>query len=470
MRLPQPLGKQAEVLYYPAKNDYVILGTAGSGKTTLALHRAKYLATNEVEHSNEKVLLLTFNNALVTYFNKFLSSDYERLEINTYHKVCREYLIRRGYDLHNTVCNDEVLKEILTDYIEYKRETESDENEYKKNIQHFVDEIIWIQKMGIDSFEEYHQIKRTGRREARIVREKRHIYYTLLEHYRIKRQELGYRFDWNDMSHYCLNELNRDNGKRFYKYLIVDEGQDFSPTMIKSAIKMVKSEGSVMFLGDVAQQIYGSRISWRETGIDVKKIIRFEENYRNTNEIRLLANAIIKSEYFNGEEDIVESNPTKASGPKPTLVKFNDSNLEMSSIIDRAISESEGRRVAILFSCWDDLNLYKRAIEIKNSDVEIQILSKRLKEYNLESGLTLSTYYSAKGLEFDEVFIPMCGYDNFYNSNQLNYMTEDEMFSEAIKLLYVSVTRAKVDLIMSYSGEVTNLLPRDKNLYTILEV
>jgi len=64
--LPKPIKKQREVLYMPATGHSAVLGTAGSGKTTLALYRAAYLSEPSMPHTGE-TLLLTFNKALVTH-------------------------------------------------------------------------------------------------------------------------------------------------------------------------------------------------------------------------------------------------------------------------------------------------------------------------------------------------------------------------------------------------------------------
>ena len=66
MKLPAPEGRQREVLYLPAKGDVVVLGTAGSGKTTLAILRAAHLSDPKTGHSG-RTLRVTFNKALVAY-------------------------------------------------------------------------------------------------------------------------------------------------------------------------------------------------------------------------------------------------------------------------------------------------------------------------------------------------------------------------------------------------------------------
>ena len=67
-RLPTPKGKQKEVLAVPATGHMVVLGTAGSGKTTMAIHRAANLA-HPLNSNSGKVLLVTYNRALVAYLN-----------------------------------------------------------------------------------------------------------------------------------------------------------------------------------------------------------------------------------------------------------------------------------------------------------------------------------------------------------------------------------------------------------------
>ena len=68
MSLPTPIGRQREVLYLPAQGHVVALGTAGSGKTTLAILRSLYLADQSTDHGG-RTLLVTFNRCLVTYMN-----------------------------------------------------------------------------------------------------------------------------------------------------------------------------------------------------------------------------------------------------------------------------------------------------------------------------------------------------------------------------------------------------------------
>ena len=72
--------------------------------------------------------------------------------------------------------------------------------------------------------------------------------------------------------------------------------------------------GSFTFFGDVAQQIYGSRLSWRDSGIDINKIWRFDVNYRNPATITAFAKAITQIKYWRQDGDMVEAASQIAEG------------------------------------------------------------------------------------------------------------------------------------------------------------
>jgi superfamily I DNA/RNA helicase len=71
--LPVPKGKQKEVVALAGQGHTVVLGTAGSGKTTMAIHRAAFLGNPMTTHAG-RVLLVTYNRALVAYLRRPLRS------------------------------------------------------------------------------------------------------------------------------------------------------------------------------------------------------------------------------------------------------------------------------------------------------------------------------------------------------------------------------------------------------------
>jgi DNA helicase IV len=94
MSLPQPIGRQKEVLYLPAQGHFAVLGTAGSGKTTLAILRSAFLANVRTEHGG-RTLLVTFNKALVNYLQHLKNDKLANVTIENYHTFARGYLNSR---------------------------------------------------------------------------------------------------------------------------------------------------------------------------------------------------------------------------------------------------------------------------------------------------------------------------------------------------------------------------------------
>ncbi|MBC6310396.1 hypothetical protein HCJ66_12680 [Listeria sp. FSL L7-1582] len=86
MVLPKPEGKQNEILYLSDVDNIVVLGTAGSGKTTIALLRAVKMAKT---YPNDKILLLTYNRTLIKYMEFILPDKPQNLVIENYHKFAR---------------------------------------------------------------------------------------------------------------------------------------------------------------------------------------------------------------------------------------------------------------------------------------------------------------------------------------------------------------------------------------------
>lgn len=470
MSLPKPMGIQIEVLDLPAIGHNVILGTAGSGKTTLAIYRA--LALSKLNLS-EKILIVTFNKTLVKYFKAIADIEISNIDVLNYHKFARGYLKSRGKmpNWNGIVSGFDDGESIKLSMIrEGKKRACSiygNNSTLKRADRVFLEEINWIEKRGISSLEEYEKVERIGRLGTRITRDNRRYFYKVYEEYKSIRSAKGYLYDWEDIAQAVYKELSYDNEKRMYKHIVIDEGQDLSPMMLKSLAKAIPENGSLTFFGDVAQQIYGGRISWRDAGlkIDKKKIWRFDRNYRNSKEIAKLAMAISKSPYFSDVTDLVEPVMPTASSPLPALVRFQSENQELEWMVKTAIKSSNHQTVAILLRDRESVELLNRLL--KNKKVYPQVLKSDMCSLDVNANISIGTYHSAKGLEFDMVLLPYCSDERLPCHEAIEaFESREEAFKEEIKLIYVAITRAKTGLILSYTGKPTELLPENSdNLY-----
>ena len=475
MPLPTPEGRQKDVLCLPEKGHYIVLGTAGSGKTTLAIHRAVYLAKRI--KTNQKVLLVTFNKSLVTYLNSIAGKNLYKVDVRNYHWFARGYLGYKGMLGRNDIVpsmNYERENKKLT-FIKMAIEDVTDEvgsnSTLSRTPEVFYEEICWIQKMGIANLEDYIDVKRIGRSGIRIVRDKRRYIFDVYQKYLNIRERYNYRYDWDDLAHTVKSELEYDEDERMYKHIIIDEGQDLSPVMLQSLALAITDDGSITFFGDVAQQIYGGRISWRNAGLKVtnEQMWKFDQNYRNSKEIADLAIAISKLPCFNQSIDLVTPKQPIASGPKPVLAKFNDENAELNWVIKNASILSEKQSVAILVRTRESAK--KIESTLSQNGVNYQKLDRDLTRWDSSPCISVGTYHSAKGLEFDAVLVPYCSDDRIPDQDKITALEDrEEALSEDAKLIYVAVTRARRGLVLTYSGEVTEVIPESDSLYTIREI
>lgn len=206
-----------------------------------------------------------------------------------------------------------------------------------------------------------------------------------------------------------------------------------------------------------------------QRGFRNAKIWRFRQNYRNTREIANLGLAISKMPFFNEDADLIEPLFPRASGPMPALIKFEDEEKELDYFIDDVKEYSQTQQVAVLVR---DRGTVTHVIsKLSLAGLRSQELNGDLSRWNTDPGISVGTYHSAKGLEFDTIILPFCNKERLPSEDKILALeSREEALSDEIKLIYVGVTRARRGLFISYSGELTELLPTDDGLYQEFEV
>ena len=196
MSLPKPIGRQREVLCLPTQGHFAVLGTAGSGKTTLAILRSAYLAAPETDHHG-KTLLVTFNRALVSYLKHLQDRQLSNVVIENYHTFARGYLAARNKMSRNGILSDSNSREVLIKTavllvsLRYKSNTL-----FARPVELFLEEIRWMAQHGITTCEAYKDVERVGRAGARIERRDRELVFEIYQMYRDVRDE---KYDWTTL-------------------------------------------------------------------------------------------------------------------------------------------------------------------------------------------------------------------------------------------------------------------------------
>lgn len=220
------------------------------------------------------------------------------------------------------------------------------------------------------------------------------------------------------------------------QHLVVDEGQDYTASMIRFVRKCC-SKSLTVFL-DSAQTIFegnGGLALYRQMLVLTEEPVYFSHDYRNCGEIADFANGLRASQYWQGmPEDPVLERDNNVDGRKPCVCYFAEREQEHSWLCQHDVLQNRGyQSTAFLFNENGEIaefrdNLLKHGIPQR----DIQIINRQIGCFNTHCGIFLATYHNAKGLEFDNVFLP-----DFYVS------TYEKDIQEKLHLCYVAFTRAK---------------------------
>ena len=473
MALPQPKGKQLEVLDLKPEGHNVVLGTAGSGKTTLAIYRAIYLATLD---DKEKVMLVTFNTTLVKYLEAIVGSEIPRnIEVRNYHKFARGYLAHRNkMPRWNGIVSgiedgDNKKQLFVRRALENVKAANGTNSTLKRAEEVFLEEINWIEKMGIKTLDEYEKVERVGRFDTRIIRENRKYFFQVYKAYLEVRKEEGYLYDWEDIAQTVCEELENDTEKRMYKHIIVDEGQDFSDNAYRllRALAGEDHANDIFIVGDSHQRIYKNHPTLSKCGINVRgrsSILKI--NYRTTEEICKYAFALLNGISFDDlDEDIDLGDKCQSltHGAVPIIKNFKDANEELSFISeeikklkDNGVALNDICVVARTKSLLDD---YVR--QLKGEGINTFVIKRNKNDDRGLMGVRVATMHRVKGLEFKYVFVVAVNNRIVPLPAAINHtdtISEAESITSEKCLLYVALTRAQKGAYITSYGKKSEFL------------
>ena len=242
-----------------------------------------------------------------------------------------------------------------------------------------------------------------------------------------------------------------------YGALMIDEGHDFEESWLKLVVQMVDPEtDSLLLLYDDAQSIYKPRtglgFSLASVGIKASgrtTILRL--NYRNTHEILRFAYRFA-AHYLkpqNADDDHIPLIAPEAAGnrgPDPEIRRVGNFTEELDYTVSCLQRWHEDKiawaDMAVLYFSHYQGDKLHRAVE--NAGIPcLQLKDKESKSaYNpAEDQVPLITLHSSKGLEFSRVIIVGVGYMG----------DKEDRVEEDARLLYVGMTRAQEDLVMTTS-------------------
>lgn len=427
----------------------VIKGAAGTGKTAVAIHRVLNLARQPVLFGPTRVLYLCYNSVLAQTVQQVMAALCfgalpRHVEVATFHSWCLRLL--RKFDGDAPKADDQACrKAVLQALRELPAERRAALGDHGED---FVDEEITqvVLHNGLASLQQYLDFSRHGR--PSLKRAAREVVWEVWERARQYQSERGI-CRWSELPLRALRVLEACPYAPQYRGVVIDEGQDCSPTMVRLARRLVAEGGALTVLADPAQTIYPCGFQWtqqelRPSGGNVRWL---RNNYRITREVYALARSLLDG-LDDLREEVARMQPPVRSGPRPVLVAARDEQEMRAEAVERigaALSECQPQHLAVLGGTWPLLEAIGEALKQRGLPVQVVKPARGRGTVRIqEPSVKLLTIQSAKGLDFPRVFLlgP--------RSRDLGGVERADL-PETRRTLYVALTRA--------SEALTVLLP-----------
>jgi mRNA-degrading endonuclease RelE of RelBE toxin-antitoxin system len=425
-------------------------GSAGTGKTIVALHRAVHLARTQPE---SRVLLATFSetlaNTLRARVRLLLGNEPrigERLEVHSIGAIGRRLFEAQLGKVSITTPAQ------IHDFL---REA-SDTAQAHKFSSHFLwsEWLSVVDARQISSWEEYRDVARLGRK-TRLSEGQRALLWSIFEKVRSKltAEHLVTEAALFTRLAEKLNTMTRP----IFDYIVVDEAQDVSVAQLRFIASLSGGRPNSLFLtGDLGQRIFQQPFSWKEFGVDVRgRSTRLRINYRTSHQIRSQADRLLGPE-LSDVDGVTEDRRGAISvfngvPPHVTVEKNDEEEISRVSewIQSRLADGLKPHEIAIFVRSADQLTRANAAA--KKAEVPFLILDDRVETRHGQ--LSIATMHLAKGLEFRAVAVMACDDEVIPLQSRIESSAEEsdleDVYQTERHLLYVACTRARDHLLVS---------------------
>ena len=433
---------QSELVQRAASGPTRVSGSAGTGKTIVALHRAVHLAKSDPE---ARVLLTTFSQPLaVSLENKLdILTDAKpelrnRIAVRPLDQAATE-LYTKLLGQPNRVTGGQIrkfVKDALASGLGDDLTSEFLVEEWEELVD------AW----GVTTAEAYAEIPRIGRR-TRLGSRQREAAWSVFGYVRqrmFERKLVSWAMMYSAITSWLAN-----SGELPFDHVVVDEAQDLTVAQIRFLAEIGKSRPEAIFLaGDIGQRIFRLPFSWAKLGLDIRgRSHPLKVNYRTSHQIRTMADRLLPSE-LTDLDGVCEARGGTVSvfdGPAPEIVLAESETAERTAIADwlkRCIASGiEPVEIGILVRSNDQLVRVRAAAQAAGLD------------YHADPGIRIATMHMAKGLEFRAVAVVCCDEDVLPDPSRLAGIGDiadlEAIYETERQLLYVACTRARDRLLVS---------------------
>jgi hypothetical protein len=431
-----------------------VTGSAGTGKTVVALHRARHLS-----RQGKYVLVTTFVNTLCNNLQQNLnllctSEELERIKVSTVASQAGSILAKAKQGCQ--IASHEEIKNLIQIY--WHGGCPLDASEL------WQEWVLVIQTHGILTWGEYRSVSRKGRGTPLSVRDRKEV-WTVLEKVNDHLASV-HQLDWGHYFRRATDIVLSSVVENTFDAVIVDEVQDLRPQELKF-LAALAGEGSnrLMLVGDGGQRIYQGKFTLKSLGINVQgRSRKLKINYRTTEQIRRFADQISDQDNddLDGLREKRKGTISLLQGPEPTLRMLENQEQqaeavshEIRHLLNQGLLPGEIGIFARFRFLLEPVEKYLKELDI----VAIRLDNQSDKGSN---SVRLGTMHQAKGLEFKAVFAITLSDEHLPSEKVLHHLPDETARQDALErerhLLYVTITRARDFAYLCWYGQPTRFL------------
>ena len=427
-----------------------VSGSAGTGKTIVALHRA---VSSARANEDARVLLATFSDtlarALRTKLRRLIGNDPrlgERIDVHSLDSL--------GLRLHQSLCGP--VKLVDRDaLLEMLHAASAATTEHKFSPTFLLQE--WDQVVDawqLVSWEEYRDVARLGRK-TRLPQTQREVLWGLFEHVRAALDEAGLSTQAGVFT--ALAKVLSDSDSRPFDFAVIDEAQDMSVAQLRFFAALGGGQpNSLFFAGDQGQRIFQAPFSWKSLGVDIRGRSRtLRVNYRTSHQIRMKADRLLGPEVTDVDGNREDRSDTVSifNGPSPEIqvVDSEPSEIEVvAAWLRECVKDgSSASAIGVFVRSADELGRAEAAVAA--AGLPFSILDDKVET---KSGhVSICSMHLAKGLEFSAVAVMACDDEVIPLQSRIESVGDPgdlhEIYDTERQLLYVSCTRARDQLLVT---------------------
>lgn len=449
------------VFLHPEQQDLVekeysgparVSGSAGTGKTVVAIHRAVHLARTNPDAT---VLLTTFSDALANSLRaklRLLTGNEPRLaeqiEVHSMDEIGRR-LYEKDFGRVDLASREE---------IRYLLDEAADQVEGNRFSLSFL-LMEWEQVVDawqLSTWEEYRDVRRLGRK-TRLPEQQRRVLWTIFERVR---SELRARNLLTTAGTFGRLTSHYEDCDPPFDFAVVDEAQDIGVAQLRFLAAVGGGRpNSLFFAGDLGQRIFQQPFSWKALGVDIRGHSRtLRINYRTSHQIRMQADRLLGPEVSDVDGNVEERLGTVSvfNGPLPEIRASDNTEDEARLVSEWLLGLQEAglmpHEMGVFVRSVTELDRARGAVE--DAGLRYKILDENAETIN--GHVSVGTMHLAKGMEFRAVAVMACDDEVIPSQHRIETVTDDadlaEVYDTERHLLYVACTRAR-DYLLVTSGD-----------------